>query len=138
MLATANERTSRESRGGAPSGADVTADGNEVVQAGDTVIVRFADNNPVRRRLTNGASDPGAGEVNVAQPVALALLGNGVEDEVELVVDGRARQVVIEKIAKAGQSVALLMWTASATRQDMAGLPGGLGDVSVQPTGPAI
>jgi transcription elongation GreA/GreB family factor len=102
VLATVNERTSGESQGGASSSADVTADGNEVVEAGDTVIVRFADNDEVRRfRLTDEANDPGAGEVNVARPVAAALLENGVEDEVEIVVDGRSRRVVIEKIDKA-------------------------------------
>jgi hypothetical protein len=66
------------------------------------------------------------------------VLGNGVDDEVEIVVDGRSRRAVIEKIVKPALAVPLLMQTTSATGQDLAGLPGGLEDVSVQPTGPAI
>lgn len=55
-------------------------------------------------RATNSWKSPSrteAGGVNIAQPVPAALLGNGVDDEVEIVVDGRSRRVVIEKIAKA-------------------------------------
>lgn len=75
---------------------------DEVVEVGDTVIVRFADNNRVRRfRLTRGANNPDGGEVSVGQPIAVTLLGNGIEEEVDLVVDGKWRRVVIEKITKA-------------------------------------
>jgi hypothetical protein len=38
--------------------------------------------------------------VHVSQPIGLALLGNGLEEEVEFVVDGKSRLVVIEKISK--------------------------------------
>ena len=73
-----------------------------VVEAGDTVIVRFADDNRVRRfHLSQEANNPDHGVVHVGQPIGEALLGNGLEEEVELIVGGQARKVVIEKITKA-------------------------------------
>jgi hypothetical protein len=48
----------------------------------------------------------GGGEqaiVRFNQPIGLALLGNGLEDEVEFKVDGMPRMVVIEKISKAAE-----------------------------------
>jgi transcription elongation GreA/GreB family factor len=39
--------------------------------------------------------------VHVSQPIGVALLGNGLEEEVEFVIDGKPRIVVIEKISKA-------------------------------------
>ena len=76
--------------------------GTEVVEAGDTVLVRYADDNRVKRfRLSSGRNNPAQGEINLGQPLAEALLGNGVEEEVDLVVGGQSRRVVIEKITKA-------------------------------------
>ena len=73
-----------------------------VVEAGDTVIVRFADDNRVRRfHLSREADNPDHGVVHVGQPIGEALLGNGLEEEVELIVGGQVRRVVIEKITKA-------------------------------------
>lgn len=73
-----------------------------VVEAGDTVIVRFADDNRVRRfRLSREVNNPDQGVIHVEQPIAEALLGNGLEEEIELVVGGQARRVIIEKITKA-------------------------------------
>ncbi len=73
-----------------------------MVEVGDTVIVRFADDNRVRRfRLTREANNLDQGVVHFGQPIGLALLGNGIEEEVELVVGGQSRRVVIEKITKA-------------------------------------
>jgi transcription elongation GreA/GreB family factor len=72
-----------------------------VVEPGDTVIVRF-DNNRIRRfRLSIDTNRPDEGVVHVNQPIGRALLGNGLEEEVEFVVDGQSRIVVIEKISKA-------------------------------------
>ena len=73
-----------------------------IVEAGDTVIVRFADDNRVRRfRLSKDAHDPDLGVVNVGQPIGEALLGNSLEEELELLVAGVSRRVIIEKITKA-------------------------------------
>ena len=72
-----------------------------VVEPGDTVIVRFDDNRMRRFRLSADTHRPEDGVVHINQPIALALLGNGLEDEVEFVVDGKPRVVVIEKISKA-------------------------------------
>lgn len=73
-----------------------------VVEAGDTVIVRFADDNRVRRfHLSREVNNPDQGVVHVGQPIGEALLGNGLEEEVELTVGGQVRRVIIEKITKA-------------------------------------
>ena len=72
-----------------------------VVEPGDTVIVRFDDNRIRRFRLSADTNRPEDGVVHVNQPIARALLGNGLEEEVEFVVDGQSKTVVIEKISKA-------------------------------------
>jgi very-short-patch-repair endonuclease len=72
-----------------------------VVEPGDTVIVRYDDNRIRRFRLSTDDNRPEDGVVHVSQPIGLALLGNGLEEEVEFVVDGNSRVVVIEKISKA-------------------------------------
>ena len=72
-----------------------------MVGPGDTVIVRFDDNRVRRFRLSTDSNKPEDGVVHVSQPIGKALLGNGVEEEVELIVDGKPRIVVIEKISKA-------------------------------------
>ena len=71
-----------------------------VVEPGDTVIVRFDDNRIRRFRLSTDTNRPEDGVVHVSQPIGLALLGNGLEEEVEFVVDGKSKLVVIEKISK--------------------------------------
>jgi hypothetical protein len=72
-----------------------------VVEPGDTVIVRFDDNRIRRFRLSADTHRPEDGVVHINQPIGRALLGNGLEDEVEFVVDGRPRMVVVEKISRA-------------------------------------
>jgi len=74
-----------------------------VVEVGDTVIVRFDDNRIRRFRLSADTHRPEDGVVHINQAIGLALLGNGLEEEVEFVVDGKLRTVVIEKISKATQ-----------------------------------
>ncbi len=83
--------------------AQAGADKDTMVEEGDTVIVRFADDpNRVRRfRLSREANSPEQGIINVSQPIGQALLGNGLDDEVELQVGGASRMVIIEKITKA-------------------------------------
>jgi very-short-patch-repair endonuclease len=86
----------------APDPALSEHDRESIVEEGDTVIVRFADDNRVRRfRLSREANNPDMGIVHIAQPIGEALLGNGVEEEIELIVGGLARRVIIEKITKA-------------------------------------
>lgn len=72
-----------------------------VVEPGDTVIVRFDDNRIRQFRLSADTHRPEDGVVHINQPIGRALLGNGLEDEVEFVVDGRPRMVVVEKISRA-------------------------------------
>jgi very-short-patch-repair endonuclease len=72
-----------------------------VVGPGDTVIVRFDDNRIRRFGLSTDTNRPEDGVVHVSQPIGVALLGNGLEEEVEFVIDGKPRIVVIEKISKA-------------------------------------
>lgn len=72
------------------------------IVAGDTVNARFADDNRVRRfHLSHETNNPDQGVVHVGQPIGEALLGNGLEEEIELIVGGQARRGVIEKITKA-------------------------------------
>ena len=74
----------------------------QIVEEGDTVLVRFADNNRVLRlQLSRTENDPTRGIVHIAQPLAVALLGNGVDEEVEVNIGEGARMAIIEKIAKA-------------------------------------
>jgi very-short-patch-repair endonuclease len=81
-------------------GATNTAPGL-VVEPGDIVIVRFEDNRIRRFRLSTDTNRPEDGVVHVSQPIGVALLGNGLEEEVEVIVDGKPKIVVIEKISKA-------------------------------------
>ena len=54
----------------------------------------------MRFRLGAGPNGLDRGEVNAGQPIAQALLGNGLEEEVDLTVGGVDRRVIIEKITK--------------------------------------
>jgi very-short-patch-repair endonuclease len=73
-----------------------------IVAVGDTVIVRFADDNRVRRfRLSHDTHNLDQGVVRIGQPIAEALLGGAIEEEVDLVVGGQTRRVIIETITKA-------------------------------------
>jgi transcription elongation GreA/GreB family factor len=108
VLATVNEGASKSVSGPeadlAAEMVPATSDHEQevVVEAGDTVIVRYADDNRVRRfRLSREGNNPDQGVVHVGQPIGVALLGNGLEEEVELVVGGQVRRVIIEKITKA-------------------------------------
>lgn len=86
-----------------PPAAPVRATDDEpelVVEPGDTVIVRFDDNRIRRFRLSTDTNRPEDGVVHVNQPIGSALLGNRLDEEVEFVVDGKSRIVVIEKISK--------------------------------------
>jgi len=88
--------------GAAAQAKPAAASDRVVVEAGDTVIVRYADDNRVRLfRLSADHDDPERGVVHVGRPIGAALIGNGVEEEVELSVGGQTRTVIIEKVTKA-------------------------------------
>ena len=72
-----------------------------LVEVGDTVIVRFSDDRVRRFRLSREANKPDQGIVHIGQPIGQALLGNGIDEEVDLVIDGHTKRVIIEKITKA-------------------------------------
>jgi very-short-patch-repair endonuclease len=77
-------------------------DAEEVVQPGDTVVVRFADTDARRRfRIDMTSHDPDGGVVHVSQPLAQALIGSSIDDEVEFEAAGKTRVVVVERIQKA-------------------------------------
>jgi len=71
------------------------------VGLGDTVVVRFADTNQLRRfRISADQHAPDDGVVGMNQPLAQALLGSSVDEEVEFEVAGRARVAIVERIHK--------------------------------------
>ena len=45
-------------------------------------------------------NDPERGIVHTGQPIGAALMGNSVEEEIELIVEGKARTIIIEKVVK--------------------------------------
>jgi very-short-patch-repair endonuclease len=75
---------------------------NAAVAPGDTIVVRFADTNQLRRfRISAEEHAPEEGIVGLGQPLAQALIGSSVDEEVEFTVEGRARVAVVERILKA-------------------------------------
>jgi very-short-patch-repair endonuclease len=75
---------------------------NAAVAPGDTIVVRFADTNQLRRfRISAEEHAPEEGIVGLGQPLAQALIGTSVDEEVEFTVEGRARVAVVERILKA-------------------------------------
>jgi very-short-patch-repair endonuclease len=72
-----------------------------VVEPGDRVTVRYDDapNRPVRVRLSKTEHRPDIGVIHVSEPLAKALLGSALEEEIEVVLgDGKTRIGVIESI----------------------------------------
>jgi very-short-patch-repair endonuclease len=75
---------------------------NAAVAPGDTIVVRFADTNQLRRfRISAEEHAPEEGIVGLGQPLAQALIGSSVDEEVEFTVGGQARVAVVERILKA-------------------------------------
>ena len=73
-----------------------------IVSIGDTVVVRFADNGTLRRfKISLDKHDPSGGIVNASQPLASALLGAAVDDEVEFTIENKSRIALVERILKA-------------------------------------
>jgi very-short-patch-repair endonuclease/transcription elongation GreA/GreB family factor len=92
---------SKEAEADTGATSDAEADDTRV-EPGDTVVIRFADSNQLRRfRISREQHAPDEGVVGVGQPLVQALLGSTVDEEVELDVAGRSRTVVVERILKA-------------------------------------
>ena len=74
------------------------------MEPGDLVIVRYDDspNRPVRVRISRTEHRPDAGIIHVGEPLAEALLGGELEEEIEIDLGaGKTRTGVIEKIERA-------------------------------------
>jgi very-short-patch-repair endonuclease len=78
------------------------SDQGHIVEPGDTVVIRYNDapNRPIRVELSREANRPESGLLHVSLPLAQALLGNRVDDEVEVQIDNQYRKAVIERIDK--------------------------------------
>jgi very-short-patch-repair endonuclease len=79
------------------------------VEPGDLVVVRYEDQpkRPLRVRISTSRNAPTEGLLHVDEPLAKAVLGSMVGDEVEVVIgSGKARYAVIESIEKALAAVA--------------------------------
>ncbi len=82
--------------------ADEQADEALVIEPGDLVLVRYEDNptRPIRIRLSKAENKPELGIVHVSEPLAQALLGRRLGDEIELEVGSKIRMAVIEHIER--------------------------------------
>ncbi len=81
--------------------ADTVQDGL-VVEVGDLVVVRYNDepNRVIKIRLSRTENKPELNVIHIAEPLARALLGCGLEEEVEVNIGGRTRTAIIEMIDK--------------------------------------
>jgi very-short-patch-repair endonuclease len=73
-----------------------------VAEAGDLVTIRYDDkpDQPVRVRLSKTEHRPEEMIIHVSEPVGEAVLGASVDDEIEVVIGGKARTAVVERIEK--------------------------------------
>jgi hypothetical protein len=73
-----------------------------IVETGDTVIIRYNDepNRPIRVTLSREADRRESGLIHVGQPLAQAVLGCEVDDEIDVEIAGQLRKAVIERIEK--------------------------------------
>lgn len=76
--------------------------GSLVVEVGDLVVVRYDDepNRAVRVRLSCVEHKPEIGVIHVSQPLAQALMGRAIEEEIDVDVGNRTRSAVIELIER--------------------------------------
>ena len=84
------------------STANASHEDDAAVAPGDVILVRFADPNQLRDfRFSAEEHDLEKGIIGLRQPLAQALIGSSVDDEVEFTVGGQARIAVVERILKA-------------------------------------
>lgn len=87
-----------------PEDIDAVATASLTVEPGDLVVVRYDDtpNRPVRVRISETEHKPDIGIIHVGEPLAKALLGSALEDEIEIDLSGgKTRTGVIERIERA-------------------------------------
>jgi very-short-patch-repair endonuclease len=84
----------------APDG--FAADLGPTVAVGDLVIIRYSDapDRAIRVRLSDQENRPEAGIVSKLEPLGAALIGAGVDDEVQVQIGGVLRTAAIERIEK--------------------------------------
>jgi hypothetical protein len=83
-----------------------TAESNRRIAVGDTVRIKYLtdDQKTLQITISKTQSDPSQGIVNHETPVAKALLGAEMGDEVEVLVGSYAKPAVVERVIK-GQSL---------------------------------
>jgi hypothetical protein len=70
-------------------------------EVGDTVRIRYADSGEVFEfTISTNASNPDKAIVHAGAPLAKAVLGSEIEDEIEVLVGGRVRGATLKKITK--------------------------------------
>jgi transcription elongation GreA/GreB family factor len=74
-----------------------------VVEVSDLVTIGYnqAPDRPIRIRLSKTENHPTEGIVHISQPLAAAVLGVSVDDEIEVVIGGAKRTAVVEHIERA-------------------------------------
>lgn len=83
----------------APEVEEVPGKEMRKVCPGDTVVVRFVDDQSRSREVTLAA--PGKPGIAADKPLAAAILGLGIEEEASFNVDGRTRIVIVESFRDA-------------------------------------
>jgi very-short-patch-repair endonuclease len=79
-----------------------TAESNRRISVGDTVRIKYLsdDQKTLQITISKTQSDPSQGIVNHETPVAKALLGAEVGDEVEVLVGSYVKTAVVERVIK--------------------------------------
>jgi very-short-patch-repair endonuclease len=81
----------------------VTRPAGVVVELQDRVVISYNDE-PTRQRtviISPTQNDPGNGILNTSHPLAVALLGRNVDDEIEVESNSGTRTVIVQAIEKA-------------------------------------
>jgi very-short-patch-repair endonuclease len=74
------------------------------VCVGDTVVVRYVDGQSRSQEVTIGGQAPRS--IAPGSPLAMAILGKGIEEEASFDVDGRTRTVMVESFRSDGSLAA--------------------------------
>ncbi|WMT87483.1 DUF3320 domain-containing protein [Pelagibacterium sp. 26DY04] len=73
-----------------------------IVEAGDTVQVRYLDGDKSVRevQLSSTLNDPSRSIVHIREPLGRALLGAEIDEEIEVLIGNHVRPAVVERIVK--------------------------------------
>ncbi len=75
---------------------------NEGVEAGDTVRIRYLDDNKILQFVIHhGANEPDRGFINLDSPLGKAVLGLEPDDEGEVLKGSYVRKFIVETVVKA-------------------------------------